>query len=57
MIKSTKSATLWQQYPLPSEEFPAFNWDWLASVDPQAILHCYSTNTAVLNEAYIDMNV
>jgi hypothetical protein len=46
-------APVWQTYPMPSEDFTAFNWDWLSQPDPYVVVHSVDTVRAILGEPYI----
>jgi hypothetical protein len=46
-------APVWQVYPLQTEDFPAFNWEWLSSVGNYSFVQCYETRKAILGEAYL----
>jgi hypothetical protein len=46
-------APIWQSYPLTSEEFTAFNWDWLTDEDPDPLIQCIDKIRAIIGEPYI----
>jgi hypothetical protein len=38
---------------MASEDFTAFNWDWLTDEDPDPFIQSYNTSRAILGEPYI----
>jgi hypothetical protein len=46
-------APVWQTYPMASEDFTAFNWDWLSDTDTDAFIHSVDTVRAILGEPYM----